>query len=235
MSQYFEAKYILESIPMLLPFLKVTFMVAGLSVLFGTLLGFIIAVAKMGKNEMAKKIAYGYTTTLRCTPSIVLLFLTYYGIPAISNSFGIDLNDVDKIVFVVITFSLQFAAAMSEVIRTAYESIDRGQYEAAVSVGLSPIQAYRRIILPQAFVVALPNFGNSLLALIKEGSLAYTIGLIDVIGKASLIIASNYNAHALETYLALSMIYWVISIAIERLFLLLEKVFSKGKQVLKTA
>ena len=80
--------------------------------------------------------------SLRCTPSIVLLFLTYYGIPAIAENFGIDLDDVDKIVFVVITFSLQFAAAMSEVIRTAYESIDKGQFEAAVSVGLSNIQAY---------------------------------------------------------------------------------------------
>ncbi|MNR27987.1 L-cystine transport system permease protein TcyL [compost metagenome] len=102
-------------------------------------------------------------------------------------------------------------------------------------MGLSPLQAYLRIIVPQAFVVALPNFGNSLIALIKEGALAYTIGLIDVIGKASLIIAGNYNAHALETYLALSIIYWVLSIVIEQVFLRLEKAFSKGKQALNTA
>ncbi|KHF33136.1 L-cystine transport system permease protein TcyL [Paenibacillus sp. P1XP2] len=82
--------------------------------------------------------------------------------------------------------------------------------------------------------MALPNFGNSLLALIKEGALAYTIGLIDVIGKASLIISSNYNAHALEIYLALSLIYWVVSIAIEQLFSKLERIFGKGKQALKT-
>lgn len=178
--------------------------------------------------------AHGYTTMIRCTPSIVLLFLTYYGIPYLFNQFGIDLNSIDKSVFVVITFSLQFAAAMSEVIRTAYESVDKGQYEAAVSVGLSSTQAYRRIVFPQAVVVALPNFGNSLLALIKEGALAYTIGLIDVIGKASLIISSNYNAHALEIYLALSLIYWVVSIAIEQLFSKLERIFGKGKQALKT-
>jgi len=234
MNQYFDAKYIFDSIPVLIPFLKVTLMVTGFSVLFGTLLGFLLAAAKIGKNRWASKMAHGYTTIIRCTPSIVLLFLTYYGIPFLFNQFGIDLNSIDKSVFVVITFSLQFAAAMSEVIRTAYESVDKGQYEAAVSVGLSSTQAYRRIIFPQAFVVALPNFGNSLLALIKEGSLAYTIGLIDVIGKASLIISSNYNAHALEIYLALSLIYWVISIAIEQLFSKLERVFSKGKQALKT-
>ncbi|MFE4428600.1 amino acid ABC transporter permease [Peribacillus butanolivorans] len=234
MEKYFDVSYIVESVPLLIPFLKVTLMVAGLSVLFGTILGFILAAMKIGNSKIAKKIAYGYTTILRCTPSIVLLFLTYYGIPAIADNFGVNLNDIDKAVFVVITFSLQFAAVMSEVIRTSYESIDRGQFEAAVSVGLSNTQAYWRIILPQAFVVALPNFGNSLLELMKEGALAYTIGLIDIMGKAELIIAGNYNTHALEIYLALAVIYWILSIAIEQLFLKLEKVFSKGKQVITT-
>ena len=234
MEKYFDLSYLLGAFPMLFPFLRVTFLVVILSLLFGTLLGFILAVMKIGKNKIARKIAHWYTTILRCTPSIVLLFLTYYGIPAIAEKFGANLDAVDKMVFVVITFSLQFAAAMSEVIRTAYESIDKGQYEAAVSVGLSNTQAYWRIIVPQAFVVALPNFGNSLLELMKEGSLAYTIGLIDIMGKAELIVAGNFNSHTLEIYLALAIIYWVLSILIEQLFLLLEKIFSKGKQMIKT-
>jgi len=233
MEKYFNPVYISDSIPKLLPYIKVTFMVAGLSVLFGTLLGFILAVAKIRKGKIAKKIAYGYTTALRCTPSIVLLFLTYYGIPAIAKGFGGDLDHIDKTVFIVIAFSLMFAAAMCEVIRTAYESVDKGQFEAGVSVGLSNVQAYATIVLPQAFVVALPNIGNSVLALIKEGALAYTIGLIDIMGKANLMIAANLNAHALEIYIALSIIYWVISITIEQFFLKLEKVLSKGKQAIK--
>ena len=233
MEKYFNSVYITNSIPKLLPFIKVTFMVAGLSVLFGTLLGFVLAVAKIRKGKIAKKIADGYTTALRCTPSIVLLFLVYYGIPAIARDFGIDLDDVDKIVFIVIAFSLMFAAAMCDVIKTAYESVDKGQFEAAISVGLNDVQAYITIILPQAFVVALPNIGNSLLALIKEGALGYTIGLIDIMGKANLIIAANINAHALEVYIALSIIYWAVSIIIEQIFLKLEKVLSKGKQTIK--
>lgn len=207
-------------------------MVAGFSVLFGTLFGLVLAVAKIGGNLFFKKLANGYTTILRCTPSIVLLFLVYYGIPAIGNNLGIDLNHIDKAIFVVVAFSLQFAAIMSEVIRSAYESIDKGQYEAGVSVGLSPFHVYRRIIFPQALVVALPNFGNGLISLLQEGALAYTIGLIDVVGKAELIIASNYNTHALEIYLALAVIYWVLSILIEQLFLKLEKVFGRGKRSL---
>ncbi|WP_399632168.1 amino acid ABC transporter permease [Sporosarcina sp. SG10008] len=235
MEKYFDASYIWESIPLLIPFLKMTFLVAGLSVLFGTFLGFILTAAKIGKSKFARKVANGYTTILRCTPSIVLLFLVYYGLPAIGDRVGLNLNNIHTAVFVIITFTLQFAAAMSEVMRSAFQSIDKGQFEAAVSVGLSNSQAYRRIVFPQAFVVALPNFGNSLLAVLQEGSLAYTIGLIDVVGKANLIIAGNYNAHALEIFLALAIIYWILSIAIEQFFLKLEKVFSKGKQGLKTA
>lgn len=233
MGKYFDYKYIVDSIPQLLPYLKVTVMVTALSVLFGTMLGFILAVAKIRKGKIAKKIAYGYTTAIRCTPSIVLLFMIYYGIPAISQSLGVNLDDIDKAIFIVITFSLQFAGYMCEVIRTAYESVDKGQFEAAVSVGLSNVQAYKTIVFPQAVVVALPNFGNSFLELVKEGAVAYTIGLIDVMGKANLIIAGNFNAHSLEIYIALSIIYWVISIVAEQFFLKLEKVLSKGTQVVK--
>jgi len=234
MQKYFDVSYLWGTIPQLIPFLKVTFMVAGLSVLFGTILGFILALMKLGTSKIAKKTANSYTTIIRCTPSIVLLFLVYYGLPAIVGNFGTDLNTLHTAVFVVITFSLQFGALMSEVMRTAYEAIDRGQFEAAVSVGLSPAQAFRRIVLPQAFVVALPNFGNSFLELMKEGSLAYTIGLVDIMGKASLIISNNYNSHSLEIYLGLSLIYWILSILIEQFFSRLEKIFSKGKQVIKT-
>ncbi len=73
-----------------------------------------------------------------------------------------------------------------------------------------------------------------MIALLQEGALAYTIGLIDIVGKANLIIASNINAHALEIYIALAIIYWVLSIIIEKLFAILEKIFGRGKKTLET-
>ncbi|MGN1387751.1 MAG: amino acid ABC transporter permease [Bacillus sp. (in: firmicutes)] len=233
MEKYFDATYIWNALPELLPYLWITFAVAGLSVLFGSVIGLLLAAAKIGSNRWGRRLANGYTTVMRCTPSIVLLFLVYYGIPILFEGFGGDLQGVHAGVFVVITFTLQFAAIMSEVIRSAYESIDKGQYEAAVSVGLSPFQAYRRIIFPQAFVVALPNFGNGLIAILQEGALAYTIGFIDIVGKANLIIASNYGTHTLEIFLALALIYWILAIAIEKFFGKLEKIFSKGNQSVK--
>lgn len=236
MDKYFDAEYIWTALPQLLPYLKVTFFVVFLSVFFGTFIGLLLAFAKMSKNNFLRVFANGYTTIMRCTPSIVLLFLVYYGVPAFSEAFfRLDLQDVHAGVFVVTTFSLQFAAMMSEVIRSAIEAIHKGQFEAAVSVGLTPLQAYRRIIFPQAFIVALPNFGNGLISILQEGALAYTIGFVDIVGKANLIIANNYGTHTLEIFIALAIIYWILSIVIEKIFAKLEKVFSKGSRSLKTS
>ena len=230
----FDFFYLLEQIPKLVPYLDVTFLVLILTLFFGTILGFVLAVWKLGKNLILRKLAYAFTTAMRCTPSIVLLFLVYYGLPALASILAFDLNDLSKIFFVVTAFSLSFGNVMSEIIRSSYLAVERGQYEAAVSVGLTRFDAFRRIILPQASVVALPNIINSILTLLKEGSLAYTIGLIDVMGKANLLIAMNYEAHALETLLALSFIYWSISIIIENANGLLEQKLSKGRTFIKT-
>jgi len=99
-------------------------------------------------------------------------------------------------------------------------------------VGLSRFQAFIRIVLPQAIVVGLPNFANSLIGLMKEGSLAYTIGLIDIMGEGTLIIARNYGSRALETYIALALIYWAITVLIEKSFGKLERRLSRGKKAL---
>ena len=230
----FDFFYLLEQIPKLVPYLDVTFLVLILTLFFGTILGFALAVWKLGKNLILRKLAYAFTTAMRCTPSIVLLFLVYYGLPALASILAFDLNDLSKIFFVVTAFSLSFGNVMSEIIRSSYLAVEKGQYEAAVSVGLTRFDVFRRIILPQAAVVALPNIINSILTLLKEGSLAYTIGLIDVMGKANLLIAMNYEAHALETLLALSFIYWSISIIIENANGLLEQKLSKGRTFIKT-
>jgi L-cystine transport system permease protein len=82
--------------------------------------------------------------------------------------------------------------------------------------------------------VALPNFGNALIALMKEGALAYTIGMIDMMGQGTLIISRNYGAYGLETYIALALIYWALTIIFERTFRGIEKYLSRGKRSLGT-
>ncbi len=227
----FKPIFILEVIPVLLPYLLVTISIMIGTVLFGGILGLILAKAKVQKRRIPKRLADTYIGILRCTPSIVLLFIIFYGLPELLEAvFGWNINDYNKGIFVVITFTLIFAATMAEVMRTAYESIDKGQHEAAVSVGLTELQAFYRILLPQGIVVALPNFSNSLIGLMKEGTLAYTIGLIDIMGKGQLVIGNNYGSYALETYIALAIIYWGMTIIIEKTFAGIETKLSKGRK-----
>ncbi|HEY5583771.1 MAG TPA: amino acid ABC transporter permease [Ruminiclostridium sp.] len=227
----FNPWFILEVISDLLPYLPVTiFMILG-SVFFGSLLGFVLARAKVMGRRIPKLLADCYIATLRCTPPIVLLFIVYYGLPELlMSTIGVNINNVNKIIFVLVTFTLLFGATMSEVMRTAYESIDKGQQEAALSIGLSPYQAFYRIMLPQSVAVALPNFGNALINLMKDGSLAFTVGLIDMMGQGTLIISRNFGSYALETYIALAIIYWSLTILIEKSFGVLEMHLSKGKK-----
>ncbi|HEY5556012.1 amino acid ABC transporter permease [Acetobacterium sp.] len=226
----FDPWFIVNVIPDLLAYLPVTlFMIVG-SMFFGSMLGFILARAKIKGCRIPKLLADLYIATLRCTPPIVLLFIVFYGLPELLKvTMGVNINAIYKGVFVLVTFTLLFAASVAEVMRSAYESIDKGQREAAISIGLSEFQAFYRIILPQAVVVGLPNFCNALINLMKDGSLAFTIGLIDMMGEGALIVSRNYGSYALETYIALAVIYWSMIIVIEKSFNLLEKHLSKGK------
>ncbi len=224
----FNPMKIPEFIPQLLPFLSVTLAIMLATVFFGGILGFILAFCKL-KGRVSAKIAQAYIYIIRCIPSIVMLFMVYYGLPKFLLIFNIDINNYDRAFFVILTFSLLFAASMAEVFRTAYIAIDKGQTEAALSIGLTPLQAFIRIVFPQALVVALPNFTNALINLMKEGALAYTIGLIDLMGKGDLIIYNNQGAYNLETYIALSLIYWAMTIIIEKTFMHLEMRLSKQR------
>ncbi len=226
----FAPEFILAVIPDLLPYLGVTLAVALGSIVAGSLFGALLAWAKLSASTLLRRLAVAYTYAIRCTPPIVLLFIVFYGLPKFClEVFNVNINSYDKIFFVVVSFTLLFAAPVSEVMRSAYRSIDHGQYEAAVSSGLSPWQAFYHIMLPQALVIGLPNFGNSVLSLLKEGSLAYTIGLVDLIGRGQMIIAQHYGAYAIETYLALALFYLLLTIAVEKSFWQLERRYSRQK------
>ena len=220
----FEPQLIPQYFAEVFPYLSVTLGVTVSVIFFGSLLGGLIAWGKISGGRVIRSLATGYTYILRCTPSIVLLFLVFYGLPKFFlEAFDYDINGLSRAVFVIISFTLLYAASSSEVMRAAYLSVNHGQYEAAVSIGLSPDTALRRIVLPQAAVVALPNFGNSVLNLMKEGSLAYTIGLVDLLGEGNLIISRQYGGSALEVYLAVGLIYLGLAFLITRSVLLLEQ------------
>ena len=227
----FSPEVIFTSIPGLLPYLGVTICIGLISIILGSLFGLSLAWAKLSGNKFLRALAEGYTYIIRCTPSIVLLFVIFYGLPKLVESlFDYDIDDLSRAVFVVMTFTLLFGAYVSEVFRSAYLTVDRGQYEAAVTSGLSPWQAIVRIVIPQAAVIALPNFGNSVINLLKESALAYTIGLIDLLGRTNLVISQNYGAYGIELYTACLLMYWLLNLIIERSFLSLEGRLSHRKE-----
>lgn len=231
MNRPFSPVQIYNSFLKIIPYAGITFGVVLGTIVLGMALAVLLFAQKQSKKRWVRALADGYINVIRCTPSIVLLFIVYYGIPKIAlGLFDVDLNFSSKIIYVIISLSLIYSATLSEIIRSAYLALGKAQYEAALSVGLSPLQAVWHIMIPQGLVVALPNLGNSLISLFKEGSLAFTIGLIDMMGAGNLIISRNYGAYSLETYLALAVIYWVLTFIIEQIFLRLEKHYGRGRE-----
>jgi len=225
----FDIGMIAQVLPDLLSYLDVTLLVGFVSIALGSLLGGLLAWVNISGTRPLRWLTVSYVYVMRCTPSIVLLFIVFYGLPKLAFAvFDYDMNDLHRAVFAIITFTLLFGAYISEVFRAAYKAVPRGQYEAAVSAGLTPFQAFRHIMLGQAAIIALPNFGNATINLLKEGSLAYTIGLIDLIGKGNLIIAQNFGAYGIEVYLAAMLIYWVLVLLLEQGFALVEKRLDVG-------
>ena len=236
MTRPFSPGQIWNSFLKIIPYFGVTFGVVLGTVCLALLLALGLFAQKQSSRRWPRALANGYINVIRCTPGIVLLFIVYYGIPKLAlGLFGLNLNFSSKIIYVIISLSLIYAASLAEIIRSAYLALGRSQYEAALSIGLTPLQAVWRVMLPQGIVVALPNLGNSLISLFKEGSLAFTIGLIDMMGAGNLIISRNYGAYSLETYLALAAIYWGLTLLIEHIFLKLEKHYSKGRRSLNAA
>ena len=167
---------------------------------------------------------------MRGTPLLVQIFLSYYGIPVMLNilnyRFGtaFSINKIPNMVFVYVAFSLNEAAYMAEAIRAAILSVDRKDIEAAHSIGMTGGQTMRRVILPQAMIVAIPNLGNSVISLVKSTSLAFTIGVMDMMGRAKVI--SGSNMRFFEVYIGLALLYWVMCIIIEFVVNKLEKKFN---------
>lgn len=211
-----DISYVLNIIIKLLPYTLVTLQVVATSFVVGCILGGLLAWAKLSNNKIISKIAYGYTTAIRCTPFIIMLFIVFYGGPYLIAPFGIDPNAIDKKVFSIITLSMYTTSNLSDNFRASYKAVDRGQREAAVCVGMTEIQALLRIIIPQMIFIALPMMSNVLISEFQDTALAFSIGLVDLMGQAKVIDSITYNVNTLEIYIAVALIFWVLAIACEK-------------------
>ena len=182
-----------NTFPKLLPYIGITLFIVVITMAVSSVLAMGLAVLKLRNNKILRALANGYTQIIQGTPFLILLFVIFYGLPMIFEGFGVDLYGWDKAYFLLIALILFSTSRLSETFRSAYEAVDRTQMEAAVSVGLSGMQAMIHVIVPQAFYIALPNIGNVVISALLETSLGFTIGQIDILGQAKLVNARNYG------------------------------------------
>ncbi|HWR29737.1 MAG TPA: amino acid ABC transporter permease [Negativicutes bacterium] len=226
MKEILEFSFMWETFFKMLEFVPVTLFLAITSMLLASLVGMVGAVALVRNIPIIKQIATVYLLLGRAIPTMVMLYLVYFGLPILLMAFtektGIDTGyqHVPPMVFAIMGLTVHTGAYVTEIFRAAILSIEKGQMEAALSVGMTWFQGLYRIILKQAVVFAMPLLANQFLGLIKSTSIVFTITVIELLGGAKIACAENYRY--LETYLVVAIIYWAISIVFERFFLLAE-------------
>lgn len=215
--------------------LPTTLAVTIVPLLFGFVIGVAIALIRLYKVKYIHPIASFYVSFLRGTPMILHLLIIFQGLPILYDSlaehygWALRSKDLPVIVFVFIAFSITAGAYMSEMIRSGILAVNRGQLEAAYSVGMTTPQAMLRIVFPQAISVSLPNLVNLFVGFLHGSSLAFTVTLMELTGKANIVASEGWNF--LEANITVGIIYWALTFIVEQITGFFEKrlnIYSKG-------
>ena len=221
----------LDALPELLKGSVTTIELVGLSGLCGVLIAMPLAVARASNRFWVRALPTAYIFFFRGTPLLVQIFLVYYGLgqfEAVRESF---LWPVLREAYwcAIITFSLHTAAYISEILRGAIRAIPVGEIEAAKALGMTRFTVLRRIVMPRAWRIALPAYGNELVLMIKGSALASTITLLDLTGMARTVIAKNYMP--VETFLTAGILYLVLAYGVTRAIAFAERKLNPDRYV----
>lgn len=178
---------ILPSVPFILEGIKITLAFASVSVVLGFILGLGLTFVKLSSRKWVRFLGAAYTSIFRGTPLILQLSLIYYALP---QALGVDITGFQA---GILTFSLNSAAYVSEIIRSGIESIDQGQKEASMVLGVSYTDMMKDIVWPQAFRRILPSLVNETIDLLKESAIVSTIGEADLLRRATMVSAEKYT------------------------------------------
>lgn len=185
--------------------LTMTIPLTIISFIIGLVIALGVALARLSSNVVLSNIARFYISIIRGTPLLVQLFIVFYALP----EFGVK---IDPFPAAVIAFSLNVGGYAAEIIRSAIQSVPKGQWEAAETIGYNYAGALRRIILPQATRVAVPPLSNTLISLVKDTSLASTILVTELLRQAQIVAAPTFEFFAL--YGTAAIYYWVICLVL---------------------
>lgn len=195
-----------ESLPLLLQGLGLTLQLAGLSLAIAMVIGVIAALMGLSKNVFLRSINMAFVTIIRCSPLLVQTFFIYFGV---TGALGIQMSAFTA---GVIALSLNAGGYLSEIFRGGIQAVDRGQTEAARSLGLSARQTTWRIVLPQAIRICLPSVVNQWCITIKDTSIICVIGLTELTRMGQQIIARTYRSF--EVWIMVFILYFVVIYAI---------------------
>lgn len=193
---------VIENIPFLLKGAYYTLLITVVSMFFGLIIGLITAVARLKGNRFLRMIARVYVSIIRGTPPLVQIFIVYYGLVDYGIEFG-------PLTAACIALSINIGAYVSEAFRGAIESVPKGQMEAAIATGMTERQAMRRIVIPQAVRYAIPPLGNTFVGMLKETSLVSGIAVTELMRSAQLLVSQYYVY--MPFYLAIAVMYWIMS------------------------
>lgn len=223
----FDIEYALQCVMPILEKLPVTMEMTLIATLIALVIGAIFAVLLEKKIPVVTQLLTVLCSFLKGIPVLAMLYVFYYSMPIIMGDYlshwGIpyDQRNPPKLSFAIIAFSLSYVPYMCDMIRSAYQAVPKGQMEACLSVGMSKMQAMRSVIIPQLTAIAIPNFGNHFVNLLKMTSLAYMVSVIEMMGAAKNFAVKNQRF--LETYVVAALIFWVVFLIFEQLFRLIEK------------
>lgn len=209
----------------------IALLVTIVSLVIALPVGFLLALTRINDVPVIKHLARLYVSFVRGTPIIIQIFIIYSSIPLMLTmiftkyDIAYDIYTIHPLWYAFIIFSFNTAAVLIEVFRSALTTVDRGQLEASQAVGLTTMQSYRRIIIPQVLVVAMPNLSTATINLVKATSLGYAISLYEITLKTK--VAANAGYHYLEAYIAIFIVYLILCSLVEYAYKLFEKRLGK--------
>lgn len=204
-------KILVKYFPLLIKGLGMTLLLSLLTVVFGAIVGFLISLLTMSKNKVLKFIGNAYVEVIRGVPLLLQLFVIYLAMP----------NTVSKFFSATLALIINSGAYVAEIFRAGIQAVDKGQEEAARSLGLNRMQTMYKIILPQAIKNILPAIGNEYVTVIKETSLASSFYLGELMTAQHLIGADTYLY--LEAYIAVAIFYFISTFSLSKLIKLVER------------
>ena len=213
----FKVSYFMEVLPIIASKVNITFQLTIAATVFALIVGVIIAIIGYYKVPVFYQFTRLYVSIMRGTPVVAQLYFFYYGV-ALYSAF---VRNMTPLIAVAVVMSLNMGAFMSESIRGALLSVDEGQKEAAYSLGMTNFQLITRIIIPMAVRVALPPLFNDIINLIKMTSLAFMLGVPDIMGAAKIEGARTFRYF--EIYAAVMLVYWIIILLLGFIHKILEK------------